>query len=128
MVTFNQHRKVTRMRGWCIPAQGKDYEVKEKDAFEISLPKISGSELISDVKDRVLQIPAAEPGNIVGYEYETEESPLVLQTVWQFQTMIRLRMRSLLCNCRRPGNLPRFGEITLRAKTHRQETISGSGC
>jgi hypothetical protein len=85
MVTFNQHRKVTSMRGWCIPAQGKDYEVKEKDAFEISLPKISGSELISDVKDRVLQIPAADPGNIVGYEYETEESPLVLQTVWQFQ-------------------------------------------
>src|SRR5438552_2833314 len=39
MVTFNQHRKVTSMRGWCIPAQGKDYEVKEKDAFEISLPK-----------------------------------------------------------------------------------------
>jgi len=84
-VWFNPSRKVINLHGWCIPPQGKDYEVKDKDAMEVSLPRISGSELISDVKDRVLQIPAADPGNIVGYEYEVEESPLVLQTVWQFQ-------------------------------------------
>jgi hypothetical protein len=84
-VWFNPNRKVTNLHGWCIPAQGRDYEVKDKDAMEISLPKISGSELVSDVRDRMLQIPAADPGNIVGYEYEVEESPLVLQTVWQFQ-------------------------------------------
>ena len=84
-VWFNPNRKVTNLHGWCIPAQGKDYEVKDKDAVEVSLPKISGSELVSDVRDRMLQIPAADPGNIVGYEYEVEESPLVLQTVWQFQ-------------------------------------------
>jgi Domain of Unknown Function with PDB structure (DUF3857)/Transglutaminase-like superfamily len=85
MAGFNPQRKITSIHGWCIPAQGKDYEVKDKDSMEISIPKISGSELISDVKDKMLQIPAADPGNIVGYEYETEESPLVLQTVWQFQ-------------------------------------------
>ena len=85
IVPFNQHSKVISMRGWCIPAQGKDYEVKEKDAIEISLPKISGSELISDVRDKMLRIPAADPGNMIGYEYEIEEWPLVLQTGWQFQ-------------------------------------------
>jgi hypothetical protein len=84
-VPFNQHSKVTGIKGWCIPVQGKDYEVKEKDAMEISLPKIAGSELISDVKDKMLQIPAADPGNIVGYEFETEESPIVLQSAWAFQ-------------------------------------------
>jgi len=84
-VSFNANRKVTSLHGWCIPAQGKDYEVKEKDAVEISLPKILGSDLVSDVRDKVIQIPAAVPGNIVGYEYETDESPLVLQTVWGFQ-------------------------------------------
>jgi uncharacterized protein DUF3857/transglutaminase superfamily protein len=84
-VSFNQHKKVTAMKGWCIPTQGKDYEVKEKEAMEISLPKISGSELISDVKDKMFEIPAAEPGNIVGYEYETEESPIMLQSAWAFQ-------------------------------------------
>src|SRR5262249_54054338 len=70
VVPFNQRSKVTGMHGWCIPAQGKDFEVKAKDAMEISLPKIAGSELISDVKDKIFEIPAADPGNIVGFEYE----------------------------------------------------------
>lgn len=84
-VPFNAHEKISGLRGWCIPAQGKDYEIKDKEAIEVSLPKIDGSELISDVKDKVLQIPAADPGNVVGYEYDDEEHPLVLQAVWRFQ-------------------------------------------
>src|SRR6266436_2616622 len=83
--SFNSHSKITGMRGWCIPAQGKDYEVKDKEAVEISLPKIEVSELVSDVKEKFLRIPAADPGNIVGYEYETEEQPFVLQDIWYFQ-------------------------------------------
>jgi hypothetical protein len=83
--TYNSRSKITGMRGWCIPAQGKDYEVKDKEAIETSLPKIEGSELVSDVKGKLLRIPAADPGNIVGYEYEEEEQPLVLQDVWYFQ-------------------------------------------
>ncbi len=85
VASFNSRSKITGMRGWCIPAQGKDYEVKDKEAIEISLPKIDGSELVSDVKDKLLRIPAAEPGNIVGYEYEKEDQPFVLQDVWYFQ-------------------------------------------
>jgi hypothetical protein len=83
--SFNSRSKITGMRGWCIPAQGKDYEVKDKEAIEISLPKIEGSELVSDVKDKFLRIPAADPGNIVGYEYEEEKQPFVLQDIWDFQ-------------------------------------------
>ncbi len=84
-VSYNSRSKITGMRGWCIPAQGKDYEVKDKEAMEISLPKIDGSELVSDVKDKLLRIPAADPGNIVGYEFEKEDQPFVLQDVWHFQ-------------------------------------------
>src|SRR5438552_11950538 len=84
-VPFNSNAKITSLRGWSIPAQGKDYEIKDKEAVEVSLPKIEGSELVSDVKDKLLRIPAAEPGNIVGYEYEQEEQPYVLQDVWRFQ-------------------------------------------
>jgi hypothetical protein len=87
-VSFNAHSKVTGLRGWCIPAQGKDYEVKDKEAVEVALPKVDGSELISDVKDKLLQIPAPDPGNVVGYEYEEEEQPMVLQDVWVFQREI----------------------------------------
>jgi Domain of Unknown Function with PDB structure (DUF3857)/Transglutaminase-like superfamily len=52
---------------------------------EVSLPKIEGSELITDVKANLLRIPAPDPGNTIGWEYEVEEQPLVLQDVWSFQ-------------------------------------------
>lgn len=86
VVPFNSpSEKVTGLHGWCIPAQGKDYEVKDKEALEVSDPKVDGSELITDVKEKLIRIPAADPGNIVGYEYTIEELPLVLQDMWYFQ-------------------------------------------
>jgi hypothetical protein len=90
-VSFNPHTKINGLRGWCIPAQGKDYEVKEKEAMEVSLPRVAGGELISDVKDKLLQIPAPDIGNVVGYEYEKEVQPLVLQEIWDFQREIPVR-------------------------------------
>jgi hypothetical protein len=79
-------QKVTSLHGWSIPAQGKDYEVREKDAMEASAPKIDGAELVSDLRAKILQIPASDPGNIVGYEYEVEDHPLFLQDSWGFQS------------------------------------------
>jgi len=83
-VFFNRERKIKSLHGWCIPAQGKDYEVKDKDGVDVS-PPIEGGELVSDVKARVLHIPAPDAGNIVGYEYEVEERPFWLQHTWNFQ-------------------------------------------
>jgi hypothetical protein len=80
-VYFNPERKITSLRGWCIPAQGKDYEVKEKDATDYA----AWGELVSDVKFKVLRIPAPDPGNVIGYEYEVEERPFWLQDIWDFQ-------------------------------------------
>jgi len=77
---------VTGMRGWCIPAQGKDYEVKEKDSVESALPGVG--ELMSDMRVKTLQIPAADPGNIVGYEVEQEMRPYVMQDEWVFQSTV----------------------------------------
>jgi predicted transglutaminase-like cysteine proteinase len=91
LVLFNSHKKVTSLHGWCIPAQGKDFEVKDKDAVEVSLPNIQGSELITDVKAKVLHIPAPDPGNVIGYEYEVEEQPFVLQDTWSFQQIAPAR-------------------------------------
>src|ERR1017187_9823944 len=83
-VHFNRGRKIASLRAWCIPAQGKDYEIKDKEALDISAP-IEGGELVSDVKYRILRIPAPDVGNIVGYEYEIEEHPFWLQAIWRFQ-------------------------------------------
>jgi hypothetical protein len=87
-VHFNAHSKINNLKGWCIPSQGKDYEIKDKESLEVSIPKIDGSELISDVRAKLLQIPAADPGNFVGYEYDEDEQPMVLQDVWSFQREI----------------------------------------
>jgi hypothetical protein len=83
-VYLNPSRKIKDLHGWCIPAQGRDYEVKDKDAIDIAAP-IEGGELVSDVRYRVLDIPAPDPGNIVGYEFELEEQPFFLQDIWYFQ-------------------------------------------
>jgi hypothetical protein len=90
-VFYNSHRKVITLHGWCIPAQGRDFEVKDKDAIDVAMPNIAGSELISDVKDKLLHIPAPDPGNIIGYEYEVEEQPLVLQATWYVQEPVPVR-------------------------------------
>src|SRR5258708_6061555 len=84
-VHFNPERKIKSLHGWCIPSQGKDYEVKDKDAVEMT-PRIDGAEFISDVKFKVLNIPAPDIGNIVGYEYEVEDRPYFLQDTWSFQS------------------------------------------
>jgi Domain of Unknown Function with PDB structure (DUF3857)/Transglutaminase-like superfamily len=86
VITYHLPSKVANLRAWCIPAQGKDYEVKDKDAMEVALPAIAGSELVNDVRAKIVRIPAADPGNIIGYEYEEEQHPVVLQDVWYFQS------------------------------------------
>ncbi|MGA2358701.1 MAG: DUF3857 and transglutaminase domain-containing protein [Terriglobales bacterium] len=83
-VYFNPQRKIISLHGWCIPAQGKAYEVKEGDATDFAAPA-EGGYLIEDTKYRVVHIPAPDPGNIIGFEYEVEEQPFWLQDTWYFQ-------------------------------------------
>jgi hypothetical protein len=83
--SYDSETRITGLRGWCIPAQGKDYEVKDKDVLETALFGVSNGELATDLKTKILKIPAAEPGNIVGYEIEHEDRPYILQDQWSFQ-------------------------------------------
>ena len=54
-------------------------------------PPAEGGYLVEDIKVRLLRIPAPDPGNIVGYEYEVEERPFWLQDVWEFQEIDPVR-------------------------------------
>lgn len=83
--------RIVSMHGWCIPAQGKDYEVKDKDAIETSLTGLENGELVSDIKTRIIRIPAPDPGNVIGYEIETEMQPYVMQDFWEFQSHLPVR-------------------------------------
>lgn len=83
-VDFSPSKKINSFRAWCIPAQGKDYEVKDKEAIDVAAPA-EGGYLFEDTKYKVLRIPAPDPGNIIGYEYDVEEQPFWLQDIWHFQ-------------------------------------------
>ncbi len=87
-VPFHAHSKVSGLRGWCIPAQGKDYEVKDKEALEVSVRKIAGSELISDVKEKMLQSAARDAGRRGGAEDDSDAQPSGLPEGWRFQREI----------------------------------------
>jgi Domain of Unknown Function with PDB structure (DUF3857)/Transglutaminase-like superfamily len=87
IIPFGSQTKISNLHAWCIPAQGKDFEVKEKDGAEASMPAVPGSELITDIRAKLLQIPAPDPGNVIGYEYEQDANPFVLQDIWYFQSV-----------------------------------------
>jgi hypothetical protein len=87
-IPLNAHRKVTSLHGWSIPQQGKDFEVKDKDSLEVAPSGVEYGELMTDIKYRVLEIPAHDPGTVIGYEYDTEEQPLLFQDAWRFQEQI----------------------------------------
>ena len=77
------NQKVTSIHGWCIPQEGKDYEVGDKDSVDVS-PQ-DEDVLVNDLRIKGVQIPAPDVGNIIGYEYVVESRPLVLQDGWSLQ-------------------------------------------
>ncbi len=81
----NSEARITHIHGWCIPTQGKDYEVKDKEVTEVGLVGAEDGILYSDDRVKVMQIPAPDPGNIIGYEVEHEDRKYVLQDEWFFQ-------------------------------------------
>jgi hypothetical protein len=90
-VTFDAQSRITAIHGWSIPAEGKVFEVKEKNAIESAVYGVDDSILISDVQTKLLQIPAAQPGNVIGYEYEQELAPDLWGHVWDFQDSVPVR-------------------------------------
>lgn len=88
-VYFDNETRLTYLKAWSIPADGKDYEVREKDAVETAFP--GGGELYQDTRYKLLKIPAAEPGNVIGYEYEQKQRPYILEDVWRLQVEIPVR-------------------------------------
>jgi hypothetical protein len=90
-VDVDSQTHVSVMHGWSIPAEGKGYEVGEKDVVETSLSGVENGELMSDVRTRLLRIPAANPGAVIGYELEQEEKPYILTDEWIFEDTVPVR-------------------------------------
>jgi hypothetical protein len=93
-VHFDNETKITWMKAWCIPKEGKEYEVKEKDAVESGLTE----SFYSDDRYKVMEIPAALPGNVIGYEYHQKQRPFFLQDEWRIQGNLPTRRSRFTLN------------------------------
>jgi len=83
--------RVTDVHAWCIPVNGKDYAVKQRDSLVAGLTGVPNGILASDIRALLLQVPAASPGNIIGYEVEMEETPDAPVVLWNFQSTLPVR-------------------------------------
>jgi len=87
-VYFDSETQLTFLKAWSITSTNEEYEVKENEATETAAFSES---LYADTRFKVLRIPAAQPGNIIGYEYQQKQRPFVTQAVWFFQDEIPVR-------------------------------------
>jgi transglutaminase-like putative cysteine protease len=117
-VAFDKDTRITSFKAWTIPASGKDFELKEKDATE----RGSFSEFLYDgLRVKRLQFPAVVPGNFVGYEYSQQARPYLLSDVWDFQETVPIRRSRYVLQ------LPPGWEMSTRWSNHPElkETSTG---
>jgi hypothetical protein len=88
---FDPKSPITSLHGWSIPPDGKEYEVKERDAIDSADIDVEGGELVSDFRMKLLPIPGAQVGTVIGYEVEKELNPEILADDWSVQSIIPIR-------------------------------------
>jgi len=84
-------RRFISMHAWCLPVNGKQFQVNDKDVIETAISDVENGELMSDVRARLLHVPQSVPGSIVGFEYEIEEHPYFVADDWLIQSTIPVR-------------------------------------
>jgi len=87
-VTFDNETKLSFFKAWTITHDGKEMELKEKDAVEVSLTSF---EVFTDLRAKGIKFSAADPGSVVGYEYVQKHRPFVFEDDWKFQSKIPTR-------------------------------------
>ena len=88
-VHSDNETKLTSLNGWTVTASGQEFQVGRRDAVETSA---YDSNLYSDSKLTFLSVPAAEPGNVVAFEYEQRDRPYSLQDVWELHREVPVRL------------------------------------
>jgi hypothetical protein len=79
---------ITDLHGWSIAPNGKDYEVKERDAIDSADIDVEGGELVTDLRMKLLAIPGAQVGSVIGYEVEQDLRPEFLSEEWEVQDIV----------------------------------------
>jgi hypothetical protein len=81
-VPFDNETKISNLHGWSLPAQGEEYELKDKDALETAM---FSDAAYSDDRMKILRLPA-DVGSVIGFEYEQKQRPLLFRDTWVYQS------------------------------------------
>jgi hypothetical protein len=79
---------ITDLHGWSMTPDGKDYEVKERDAIDSADIDVEGGELVTDLRMKLMTLPGAQVGTVIGYEIEQELRPEFLSEDWDIQDIV----------------------------------------
>jgi transglutaminase-like putative cysteine protease len=88
-----QQGKVLSVHAWSIDKAGREYELKEKDFSERTPYSYV---LYDDVRLRTAQVPAADPGSLIAFEYEVRRRVWIKQLNWFFQEANPVRQARLI--------------------------------
>lgn len=110
-LSYDGETKINYIHGWSVTTKGQEYETKDKDAFERSA---STFEVFSDVKEKILILPGADVGTVVGFEYERKERPYIFDSRWSFQNVIPVE------KARYELQMPRSWEFKANWENHPQ--------
>ena len=94
-VLFDNATKILFLKAWTLPADGKEFEVREKDSIESS--PYTGN-LYDDLHLKTLEIPAAVPGNVIAYEFSQKQRPYIFDDTWDFQETVPVRRARFTVN------------------------------
>jgi len=84
VVNFDQETQISFLKAWTIMPDGRQIEVKEKDAIEGT----AAGALFTDQRYKYIKFPEANPGSVVAYEYVQKHRPFVFEDNWSFQRHI----------------------------------------
>jgi transglutaminase-like putative cysteine protease len=84
VVNFDQETQISFLKAWTIMPDGRQIEVKEKDAIEGT----AAGALFTDKRYKYIKFPEANPGSVVAYEYVQKHRPFVFEDNWSFQRHI----------------------------------------
>jgi|SRR5215831_1923147 len=85
---FDSETQISYFKGWSLSADGSEYEIKEKDTVETSF---SPEDVYRDTRYKVMRFPGVGPGTVVGYEYQQNRRPYILQDLWDPQWKVPVR-------------------------------------
>lgn len=84
-VVYDPRTRVKNMHVWTLPAGGAAQESGMESATDSAFEESGGSQLVNDIRSKVLLSARATVGTAVGYEYEMETRPLASADHFAFQ-------------------------------------------